>query len=316
MPAEVVRDFRGRASAERWRCRISDALPGVRVDWLQEGPVSAQLKVRRLGESGFVESFDPPVQVSRPTQAGAPEDGYKLVVHLAGGGRYRYAGREFEQAAGDLVLLDTSRPFEVEHPGGAHVLVWGLSRDDIAPLLAAPEWGLHCHIPGGSGMGAVAAGFARVLAGQADRLEPGEQNELTTVLCTLVALALGPTRLAGDRGPAARRAVQRERIHAYIRTHLRNPRTTVESAAQDMAISRRWLHALLKEDGEGFSARLTRLRLEESLRILSDPAHDRVSITELALLVGFNDVSTFHRRFRRRFGMTPREARRARPETA
>jgi AraC-like DNA-binding protein len=43
--------------------------------------------------------------------------------------------------------------------------------------------------------------------------------------------------------------------------------------------------------------------------MLADPDHDRQTIAALAYEAGFGDLSYFNRAFRRRFGMTPGEAR-------
>jgi AraC-like DNA-binding protein len=44
--------------------------------------------------------------------------------------------------------------------------------------------------------------------------------------------------------------------------------------------------------------------------MLSDPRHDALSITDIAYLAGFGDLSHFNRSFRQRYGATPRETRR------
>ncbi|TVR95428.1 MAG: helix-turn-helix domain-containing protein [Rhodospirillales bacterium] len=53
-------------------------------------------------------------------------------------------------------------------------------------------------------------------------------------------------------------------------------------------------------------------RLRDSLERLRDPDFAEVSVAEIAYQCGFNDLSTFYRRFRSQFGMTPVAARRAR----
>lgn len=303
----------GLASRNYWRARICDVLPGLSIDWVEDEPIRAHVSAWRFAGAGIVEIEDPPIQVARKVQPGSADHGYKLALHLAGHGHYRYAGNEFFQAPGDLVLLDTEIPFEVVHPAGAHVLIWGLSRAELAPLLAIPDGGGLCHIHGGEGVGAVLGSYMQTLAKQTERLTGAAQQNLNTHLCTLVALALGSApAVTNETRRTARRAVQRQRILAYIESHLRNPRVTAERAAHDMAMSRRWLHAILDEGGEGFSARMIRRRLEESHKLLHNPAYDHLPIADVAFLVGFNDVSTFHRRFRRHYGMTPREMRRQR----
>jgi AraC-like DNA-binding protein len=64
---------------------------------------------------------------------------------------------------------------------------------------------------------------------------------------------------------------------------------------------------LFERAGTTFSDFLVEQRLLRASRLLRDPVHKLSKISELAYLSGFNDVSYFHRAFRRRFGMTPAE---------
>lgn len=298
-------------SRSYWRARIRDALPGLSIDWLADGPIHARVNTWHFANAGIVEIKDPPIQVSRRVQPGSMDRGYKLALHLAGHGHYRCPDNEFTQAPGDLVLLDTEMPFEVVHPAGTHVLIWELSRSDLGCLLGRPE---GCRlIRGSDGIGPILGGYMQMLASEAERLPVTAQLNLHTHLCTLVALALGSApAVAEEQHQIARRAVQRQRILAYIESHLSDPLVTAERAARDMRMSRRWLYALLDESGESFSARMVRRRLEECRSLLNSPAHDHLSIADIALRIGFNDVSTFYRRFRRQYGITPRDLRRQR----
>lgn len=298
-------------SGEYWRARIHDALPGLSIDWLEDGPVQAKVNAWRFADAGIVEIEDPPIQVARRVRPGSVDRGYKLALHLAGHGRYRYDGNEFLQAPGDLVLLDTEVSFEVVHPAGAHVLIWELPRKDLACLLARPE---GCRlIRGGEGAGAVLGSYMQMLANETGHLTATAQQNMHARLCGLVALSIGSAQaITADRRRSARRAVAHQRILAYIESHLCDPRVTAARAARELGISRRWLYALLDETGEGFLARITRRRLEECRNLLNDPACDRLPIVDIAFQMGFNDVSTFHRRFRRHYAMTPQEFRRLR----
>ena len=77
-------------------------------------------------------------------------------------------------------------------------------------------------------------------------------------------------------------------------------------------MSRRWLHALFEEVGGGFAAWVTRRRIERTRELLEDPTYDHMSVAEIAFLEGFASLSTFNRRFRAHYGMTPRDVRRTR----
>jgi AraC-like DNA-binding protein len=55
-------------------------------------------------------------------------------------------------------------------------------------------------------------------------------------------------------------------------------------------------------------------RLLRAARLLRDPLHRSRKVSDIAHVAGFNDVSYFHRTFRRRFGMTPSDMRHQAPD--
>lgn len=67
----------------------------------------------------------------------------------------------------------------------------------------------------------------------------------------------------------------------------------------------------MAEKGESFSTVVNRHRLELAARWLTEPCYRAHAIAEIALTVGFSDISYFNRLFRRQFGVTPSEFRQA-----
>src|SRR5436189_76746 len=66
---------------------------------------------------------------------------------------------------------------------------------------------------------------------------------------------------------------------------------------------------LLEEDGTTFSEFLLTQRLSQAHRRLCEPDCGEIPISTIAYDCGFGDLSYFNRRFRRAYGLTPREAR-------
>jgi AraC-like DNA-binding protein len=60
-----------------------------------------------------------------------------------------------------------------------------------------------------------------------------------------------------------------------------------------------------------FSEYVVGHRLARAHRMLNDPRHSKHTISAIALMVGFGDLSYFNRTFRRRFGMSPSDVRAA-----
>ncbi len=87
-------------------------------------------------------------------------------------------------------------------------------------------------------------------------------------------------------------------------------RCTADQVAQHIGIDRRTLHRHLQMEGETFSSMMQAVRSEFALKQIRDS--DR-SLAELAELLGFSGPSALAYWFRRRFGCTVSEWRRAQP---
>jgi AraC-like DNA-binding protein len=82
---------------------------------------------------------------------------------------------------------------------------------------------------------------------------------------------------------------------------------TLESVARALAMSPRTLQRRLTGDGTTYQALVHEVREDLARGYL---AESRLSISEIAFVLGFSDVSTFHRAFRRWTRQTPRAYRR------
>jgi AraC-like DNA-binding protein len=114
--------------------------------------------------------------------------------------------------------------------------------------------------------------------------------------------------------PARTRQVMAEtlltRIRAHVRAHLRDTDLTPASIAMAHNISPRQLYRLCAEAGFSLEQWIIDLRLErakEELRRTTGGA----TIAAVAYSSGFTDPAHFGRRFRAKYGMTPRDWRRS-----
>jgi AraC-like DNA-binding protein len=94
-----------------------------------------------------------------------------------------------------------------------------------------------------------------------------------------------------------------EAICRLIETLLPGGYPVIDEVAQLLQVSPRTLQRLLNEKGCSYSGLVERCRCRaacESLRLTQDPVRD------IAALLGYRDVSSFSRAFRRWTGTTPR----------
>jgi AraC-like DNA-binding protein len=98
-----------------------------------------------------------------------------------------------------------------------------------------------------------------------------------------------------------------EQVRAEIFAAMAGADPTIERVAKRLALSARTLQRRLRENGVTFNALLDSVRSEMARRLLADRA---MAIGEVGFLLGFSEVSAFHRAFRRWTGKTPGEFRR------
>jgi AraC-like DNA-binding protein len=106
---------------------------------------------------------------------------------------------------------------------------------------------------------------------------------------------------------AASRAAE---ILGYLQRNFSNPQLDPQTMADDLSISVRYAHKLMRLTGRSFREALIGLRLDAARLAFASNRGPRQTIAEIAISVGFNDLSQFNRHFRCAFGMTPRAARR------
>lgn len=128
----------------------------------------------------------------------------------------------------------------------------------------------------------------------------------------LILAVLGEGREVAGRGSSAGsgvRSARRDAVLSEIANSYLDPALSVEIIAARLGLSRRYVFALLRESGTGFSDRVLEFRLQAAFAMLGDAERAALRISEVAYAAGFNEVSHFNRCFRRRFGMTPTDAR-------
>jgi AraC-like DNA-binding protein len=99
-----------------------------------------------------------------------------------------------------------------------------------------------------------------------------------------------------------------ERVKRVLWSELTEGVPGLERVARSLGLSHRTLQRQLREEGTTFAALLGELRREMAPSLLRD---GRLSVSEVAFLLGYEDPSAFRRTFRRWFGRSPRAYRSA-----
>ena len=93
-------------------------------------------------------------------------------------------------------------------------------------------------------------------------------------------------------------------VQRLLRDMLPHGKVRIEQIAEYMMVSPRTLQRYLMEEGTGFQELLDETRQSLSTRYLCDSS---ISLTQVAGLLGYADLSAFSRAFTRWKGLSPRK---------
>jgi AraC family transcriptional regulator, positive regulator of tynA and feaB len=218
----------------------------------------------------------------------------------------RDGSRELALEPGDVVLWDGHSPTEVEivEPFYKRTLMFPRARAlAVCPRLA--ELG-EPPLLEARGPARLLMRYINALAAELPQLEPAAGAGIANAALELLRAAVEPSV---PTGRSAMRAAMRAEIRRYVRTHLQDPMLGPTSIARAYAMSVRALHALFEDADTSVAGLVRHERLARCSEDLRRP--NGGSVTDIAFRWGFCDAAHFSRVFKREFGSTPSEVRRA-----
>ncbi len=241
--------------------------------------------------------------------AQASDNYYLVKFQMSGTSSIQHLGREELLRPGDFVVCSSSDPYELRFSDPYQQVVLSIPQlqlDELAPNIH-PLLGLAM-----SGQDPVNGMLSQFVFSIAQRYEQLQAPVLRRMEANVLDLLL--TTLEARQTPELMKSesVQTEhvnRIKRFISMHLQDARLNPEFIAKAEGIGTRYLHMLFKQEGLSVSRYIQLKRLEAAARNLTDPGLNKASTLDIALQVGFNDISHFHRCFKSTFGVTPKQYR-------
>lgn len=263
---------------------------------------------RRFGDLMLVDCACAPFAGHRSTavmgDAGESLIGFQLV--RSGAERVRHKAAELMVTPGETILWDGSQPVDVEvvEPFVKRTLLFPRDRViAVCPRLA--DTGAFTALRDSTGARLLAR-YVDALATELPWFDAGTGAAAADAALELLRAAVEPGM---PESRAARRDALRADVRRYIRLNLQDLTLSPESIARAHAISLRALHALFEDSGESVAALVRQSRLARCLEDLRQPTAG--SVTEIAFRWGFSDAAYFSHVFKRAYGVTPSEIRRA-----
>ena len=237
------------------------------------------------------------------------EDFFLLNLGLAGTATFRQFGRECEITQGKYTLLHTGSPYSFVHPDRVSFVCLKIP----AGALEARVNEVHdlCALshPVNGGLAKVTADLLVSLDQEAAAICDASASAIEASLLDMVGVLL-TTNIQRDAvgGTAVRWATHR-RAMSLMTEAMGDGNLSPDALATRLGISTRYLHRIFEDADDTVSGTLARLRLEKSRQDLADPCQHPLSIKQIAFRNGFKSQSHFASAFRKRFGMTPKDAR-------
>lgn len=313
MPLESIstRDVVPSRRANFWSEVISRVFTQLRMEPTSPDDFNAELRGTVLGSKSLAQVVSSPTFIEHSKFRAERTDQHVFLVHLQARGESvnRQNGREATLKAGDLTLCDSARPYSLHFASINDMIVLRIPAAELRERMEQPELFTACKIAGDQGAGAVVSQTLQSLWQQClNGLEPAlAERLLTNCLDLLVtALSLGEHNVVSH---GAMRNATQLRVRYYVEDHLTESDLSATLVAGAIGISSRYVHRLFEDDGETLGEFIQRRRLERCALTLQNPAQRSRSVTEIAFAFGFCDPSFFCRRFKKRFGMTPRDYR-------
>jgi AraC family transcriptional regulator, positive regulator of tynA and feaB len=126
-----------------------------------------------------------------------------------------------------------------------------------------------------------------------------------------LTLAVIAERTAEELPPESAEAGTRVRIRDFVMRRLPDTELGPRRIATEFGISIRYLHRLFESEDTSVSSFIRGERLKKAASELADPTLRHLDLKSIAARSGFGGADQFARAFKSRYGMTPRDYRRA-----
>lgn len=300
---------------EAWRELVCETLGPLEMRIDPDAPLHGEVEAGDVGSIGVgrvsTTTRHSVHRTSALVRRESPEM-HRLVLAVSGRPRVAQHDRALRLQPGQFTIYDFTRPYDLDYDGAVELAVFSLPHgsltlpvDALTELTAVP-------VDGTTGTGALAASLLRRVAAEQATYRPASGARLSTVIADLVSAALAERLDEPDVVSAeSQERTLVLRIRAFIEQNLADVGLDPAALAAAHNVSLRHLHRLFEDEQTSVAAWIRHRRLERSRADLVDPTLGHRPVSAVGARWGLTDPAHFSRLFRRTYGLSPSEYRRA-----
>ena len=238
-------------------------------------------------------------------RSGGGEEAFSLVIARSRNLEVAQVGRAVRLGRGDATLLHVSEIGHVGSHNDFEFIAQVIPASEVADRGVCLDAAVACRLPARTEALQLLRGYIGSAEKRKSGISPSARALIGRHVADLAALAFSTDAHLGETALSAVVAARLAVALDHIAEHFQEPEFNVASAARSQGISPRYLQRLIETSGKTFTAHVNELRLQQAFTLLTEITGDRRRIADIALEVGFSDISQFNRLFRARFGDTP-----------
>jgi len=258
----------------------------------------------------LLEGASSPVRITRGGRyLDDGNDDIVFAINRSGSAIIDSGGRTQTLRDHEAILLSCGEAATFDRTSSGHSFTLRVPRATLEKTVIRIDDALMRPIAGDRGALALLENYAGWLLNAAPSLEQPLLNLSIQHVQDLLALTIGPV---ADVDPTKMRGLKAARLKlakSFIVAHSHRRDMSISAVAASLNVTPRYVQRLFEAEGTTFSEFLIGQRLARAHRMLCDPTSSQNAISTIAYDVGFGDLSYFNRRFRRQYGLTPRDVR-------
>jgi len=304
-------DVGERQRFDYWHDCVCDAFVNLDCNSNNRSTFSGRIEIQEVADLRLISMSSDEMTLLRSTRqiSKSREDDLLLPVECARKSLVKQDGRDAQLSCGDFVLVDSMRRYEVIFESGFQHTVLKIPRQLILQRVGHVDHFTGVRVDGSRGAGRLASRYIELLSHEAESMSNDALRRVAGVTLDLVAAALATIRDNSTLCETSTRTAWRMRIKGLIDDNLADPSLSLSSIAQALNISPRYVSAIFAAHDISTNQYIWERRLEKCFETLADRSQSGRSISEIAFSFGFNDVSHFSRKFKARYGQSPRDMR-------